>query len=67
MKAVAVGAASIAGGGADVVVVGGMESMSRAPHLVRGLRAGVRLGAGPPLEDALLTDGHYFATCRISF
>ena len=55
-------AAAVAGGGADVVVAGGMESMSNAPHLVRGLRGGVRLGAAPPLEDALLADG---LTCAV--
>jgi acetyl-CoA C-acetyltransferase len=43
-------------GEADVVVAGGMESMSRAPHLVPGARAGV--GYGPAtLADALELDG----------
>jgi len=39
-----------------VVVAGGMESMSNAPHLLRRLRTGVKLG-NDTLEDALLVDG----------
>jgi acetyl-CoA acetyltransferase family protein len=41
------------------VLAAGSESMSQAPHVVRGLRWGVRLGQSPPLEDQLwllLTD-----------
>src|SRR5918993_4049611 len=33
-------------GDADVVLTGGMESMSHAPHVIRGLRNGLRLGPG---------------------
>ena len=47
-------------GEADVVLTGGMESMSQAPHVIRGLRAGLRLGQGQ-LEDTLwsaLLDTH---------
>ncbi len=39
-------------GEADVVLTGGMESMSQAPHIIRGLRSGLRLGQGK-LEDYL--------------
>src|SRR5262249_21498264 len=39
---------------AEVVLAGGMESMSQAPHVVRGLRVGLRLGEGQ-LEDSLTT------------
>ncbi|MCA1559054.1 MAG: acetyl-CoA C-acyltransferase [Acidobacteria bacterium] len=45
---------------ADVVLTGGMESMSQAPHVIRGLRGGLRLGQGK-LEDTLwsaLLDTH---------
>jgi acetyl-CoA acetyltransferase family protein len=45
---------------ADVVLTGGMESMSQAPHAIRGLRNGLRLGQGQ-LEDTLwsaLVDTH---------
>jgi acetyl-CoA acyltransferase 2 len=37
---------------ADVVLAGGAESMSQAPHVVRGARWGLRLGPAP-LEDLL--------------
>jgi acetyl-CoA C-acetyltransferase len=46
----------IASGEADIVVAGGMESMTGAPHLVRGARNGFRYGDGA-LEDAVLHDG----------
>jgi acetyl-CoA C-acetyltransferase len=39
-----------------VVVAGGMESMSNAPHLSRDTRRGLRYGGGAPLEDALESD-----------
>ncbi len=45
---------------ADIVLTGGMESMSQAPHVIRGLRNGLRLGQGE-LEDTLwsaLLDTH---------
>jgi acetyl-CoA acetyltransferase family protein len=45
---------------ADVVLTGGMESMSQAPHVIRGLRSGLRMGHRQ-LEDALwsaLLDTH---------
>jgi acetyl-CoA acetyltransferase family protein len=47
-------------GEADIVLTGGMESMSQAPHVIRGLRSGLRLGQGE-LEDTLwsaLLDAH---------
>ena len=54
------GAQMIQLGEADIVLTGGMESMSQAPHVIRGLRGGLRLGQGK-LEDSLweaLTDTH---------
>jgi acetyl-CoA acyltransferase 2 len=39
-------------GDAGVVLAGGMESMSQVPHVIRGLRSGLRLGQGK-LEDWL--------------
>src|SRR3954454_17792072 len=47
-------------GEADVVLTGGMESMSQPPHVIRGLRSGLRLGQGQ-LEETLwsgLLDTH---------
>jgi acetyl-CoA C-acetyltransferase len=43
-------------GDADIVVAGGMESMSQAPHMLLGARNGFRLGDAP-LVDALMYDG----------
>ena len=40
-------------GEADAVLAGGSESMSQAPHVVRGARWGLRLGPAAPLEDTL--------------
>ncbi len=38
---------------ARIVVAGGMENMSQAPHVLRGMRSGLRLGQQPALEDSL--------------
>ncbi len=46
----------IAAGDADVVVAGGMESMTAAPHLLRGARGGYRLGPST-IEDTVMFDG----------
>src|SRR5207302_10706840 len=56
LKSVMLAATQIAAGEARLVVAGGMESMSNAPYLARGLRAGRPLGAHT-IEDADLTDG----------
>ncbi len=40
-------------GEASVVLAGGMENMSQAPHVIRGARRGFRLGQGA-LEDSLM-------------
>jgi acetyl-CoA acetyltransferase family protein len=42
-------------GDSDICLVGGTESMSLAPHVVRGARWGLGLGKAPPLEDLLWT------------
>src|ERR1700726_4075481 len=46
----------IAAGDAEIVVAGGMESMTSAPHLLLGARQGYRLGDAV-LHDALFYDG----------
>jgi acetyl-CoA acetyltransferase family protein len=51
-EAITQGAQLILLGEADAVLAGGAESMSQAPHVVRGARWGLRLGPGP-LEDLL--------------
>ncbi len=49
-------ARAIAAGEIEIGVAGGQESMSNAPHVVKGLRGGVKMGA---LEtaDTMITDG----------
>ncbi|HEX6209435.1 MAG TPA: acetyl-CoA C-acyltransferase [Methylomirabilota bacterium] len=56
LKAVALGAQAIAAGAADVVVAGGMESMTNAPYLVAKARWGIRMG-DEALVDSMLRDG----------
>ncbi|MBK8978438.1 MAG: acetyl-CoA C-acetyltransferase [Planctomycetes bacterium] len=40
-------------GEASLCVAGGMENMSQAPFVLRGIRSGIRFGTQPPLEDML--------------
>ena len=56
LKAVMLAAQAIRLGEAEVVVAGGMESMSRAPYLLEKGRAGYRMGHGMVL-DSLIKDG----------
>lgn len=41
---------------AEVVVAGGMENLSQAPHVLRGAREGWRLGRAPKVEDYMFTN-----------
>jgi acetyl-CoA acyltransferase 2 len=52
-EAVAQAGQQIVLGESEVVLAGGTESMSQAPHVVRGARWGLRLGPAAPLEDSL--------------
>ena len=56
LKAVISGAQAIAVGDAEVVVAGGMESMSNVPYYDRSARAGVRMG-NVELIDGMIFDG----------
>lgn len=56
LKAVMLSAASIKAGDAEIMVAGGMESMTNAPYLLPEVRAGQRLGHGR-LVDAIVFDG----------
>jgi len=56
LKAMLNAAQAIRAGDADVVVAGGMESMSQAPYLLPGARAGYRLGNGA-VVDGMTLDG----------
>ena len=52
-EAVIQGAHQILLGESGIVLAGGTESMSQAPHVVRGARWGLRLGPSAPLGDTL--------------
>ena len=56
LKAVHLGMQAIQTGDAEIVVAGGMENMSLAPHLLKGARDGLRMGDGK-LSDSMLEDG----------
>jgi acetyl-CoA C-acetyltransferase len=56
LKAVIAGAQAIALGDAEVVVVGGMESMSNAPYVSHTMRGGARMG-NVEFKDAMILDG----------
>ncbi|RKH00652.1 acetyl-CoA C-acetyltransferase [Corallococcus sp. CA047B] len=56
LKAVIAAAQSIALGDADVIVAGGMESMSNAPYISHTMRGGARMG-NVEFKDAMIHDG----------
>lgn len=56
MKAIMLGADRIAAGHAEIVIAGGMESMSNAPYLLPKARGGYRLGHGE-IKDHMFLDG----------
>jgi acetyl-CoA C-acetyltransferase len=56
LKAVMLAAQSIANGDADVVLAGGQENMSIAPHVLNGSRDGFRMGDAK-MTDSMIVDG----------
>src|SRR5512133_735422 len=56
LKSVALAAQAIQTGNAEIVVAGGMESMSNCPYLLTKARTGYRLGNGV-LVDSMINDG----------
>jgi acetyl-CoA C-acetyltransferase len=56
LKAVMLAAQGIQAGDAEVVVAGGMESMSNCPYLLTQVREGMRLGSGE-IKDSMILDG----------
>ena len=56
LKAVMLATQAIALGDADIVVAGGMESMSNCPYLLPGARDGLRMG-NAKLVDSMVQDG----------
>lgn len=61
LKAVALAAQAIIAGDSDLIVAGGMESMSRAPYILPEARWGYRMGTGK-IVDSMLSEG---LTCAI--
>jgi acetyl-CoA C-acetyltransferase len=66
LKAVMLAAQGIATGDVDIVVAGGMESMSQAPYLLERVREGLRMGNGQ-LVDSMINDGLWcaFENCHM--
>ena len=62
LKAVALAAQAIVAGDNDLIVAGGMESMSRAPYLLQKARWGYRLG-NDEIVDSMLSEG---LTCAMA-
>jgi len=56
LKAVMLAAQSVANGDADVVIAGGQENMSIAPHVLAGSRDGFRMGDAK-MVDSMIVDG----------
>ena len=56
LKAVMLAAQSVANGDSDVVIAGGQENMSIAPHVLNGSRDGFRMGDAKMI-DSMIVDG----------
>lgn len=64
LKAVMLAAQSIKAGDAQVIVAGGQESMSNAPHYLYNMRGGVKIG-DQTLVDGMIKDGLWCAFCDV--
>jgi acetyl-CoA C-acetyltransferase len=64
LKAVMLAAQSIKAGDNQVIVAGGMESMSNAPYYVYGMRNGAKLG-DQQMVDGMIKDGLWCASCNV--
>src|SRR5688572_3544764 len=66
LQAVMLASQAIRAGDAQVIVAGGMESMSNAPYYVKGMRNGVKFG-NQELIDGLIHDGLWcaFESCHM--
>src|ERR1700740_452932 len=56
LKAIALAAQAVRLGESEIIVAGGMESMSNCPYLLKGARTGYRLG-NQEMFDSMITDG----------
>ncbi len=57
LKAVMLAANAIIAGDAEIVIAGGQENMSAAPHVLPGSRDGFRMGDDAKLVDSMIVDG----------
>jgi acetyl-CoA C-acetyltransferase len=64
LKAVMLAAQAIKAGDRQVVLAGGQESMSNAPHYLYGMRNGVKIG-DQTLVDGMIKDGLWCASCDV--
>ena len=64
LQAVIQAAQIIKAGDADVIIAGGQESMSNAPHYVYGMRGGIKIG-DQTLVDGMIKDGLWCGTCQV--
>ncbi|TGT65381.1 acetyl-CoA C-acetyltransferase [Mesorhizobium sp. M2E.F.Ca.ET.166.01.1.1] len=55
-KSIHLAAQAIRCGDADCVIAGGQDSMTSAPHVISGVRAGIRMG-DRTVKDSMITDG----------
>jgi acetyl-CoA C-acetyltransferase len=60
LKAVHLARQAIISGDADIIVAGGMENMSQAPHLLKGSREGYKMG-DQKIVDSMISDGLWCA------
>jgi acetyl-CoA C-acetyltransferase len=60
LKAVGLAAQAVMAGDAEIVVAGGMESMTNAPHLLQQARRGIRMGDAV-VVDSMVKDGLWCA------
>ncbi|MCO4100172.1 MAG: acetyl-CoA C-acetyltransferase [Gemmatimonas sp.] len=64
LKAVMLAAQAIKAGDAQVIVAGGQESMSNAPHYLFGMRGGIKIG-DQTMVDGMIKDGLWCGTCDV--
>jgi acetyl-CoA C-acetyltransferase len=64
LQAVMLAAQAIRAGDEQLLIAGGQESMSNAPHYVRGMRTGVKFGA-QTMQDGLIVDGLWCSFCDV--
>jgi acetyl-CoA C-acetyltransferase len=64
LKAVMLAAQAIKAGDAQVIIAGGQESMSNAPHYLYGLRTGIKFG-DQTLVDGVIRDGLWCSFCDV--